>query len=183
MMERCREKCKERNLNPKLYFQSMQSLNIDQKYGLIFMATGNLSLLITNDDVKSTFNHVIEHLLPGGQFILEFEQVMPTGNNKKVSSWGGDWFQGANDAIYVSRYKEKDHPFLPNIWENVLIIEKYVNGQLVETEANQRIGRRFFINEVLQPLEAAGFKDIRATNWQSDIPANKDVDTITVICR
>lgn len=182
MMERCRNKCKEMNLKPTLYNQPMQDFKIPKTFGLIISGTGNLSLLIHDKDINSTFNCVRNHLKPGGLFVFEFEQV-PEDKKKWKNQWSGNWFQGANGAVYTHRQIFKDLPDNPNIWECFLIIEKYIDGKLIETEGNQRVGRHFTVEEVVQFLKQTGFVDIKATNWQSNSPPSKDAHMVTVKCR
>jgi hypothetical protein len=75
------------------------------------------------------------------------------------------------------------HDPATHVWKCLFIVEKFAGGRLVETEANERWGRTFTLDEALQYAKAAGFEDIRATNWLTDDPPGKDSGVITVQCK
>ena len=58
-----------------------------------------------------------------------------------------------------------------------------MDGQLLETEANERTGRFFSVDEAVHYAKAAGFEEVGATNWLTADPPDKDAKVITVRCR
>jgi hypothetical protein len=89
---------------------------------------------------------------------------------------------GPDDVVIAWRTRMKHDPET-KVWQWLLIVEKFVGGRLVETEANERWGRTFIVEEALQYAKEAGFEDIRATDWLSDDPPGKDPDVINVQCK
>jgi hypothetical protein len=53
----------------------------------------------------------------------------------------------------------------------------------VESEANERWGRTFTLEEALQYARAAGFEEIQATDWLTDVPPSETSKLISVQCR
>ena len=180
MTARCLAACKQKNLKPEIHDQSMLEFDLSREFGLIFMASGGLGLFTEDEFIHTTFERVMAHLKPGGVFIYEFESVPdPYEDN---DNWTGDWICGSNDVIIAWRWHWKHDP-VTNIWQGLFVVEKFVEGCLVETEANERWGRTFDLDDALQYARAAGFEDIKAANWLTDDPPDKNSDVVTVRCR
>lgn len=182
MMNRCRATCRVKGLKPKLYTQSMVEFDLTQKFGVVLLPSGSLSLFTLDQDIHSTFERVMAHLRPGGLFIYEFEPVSAEDNNKDDSKWTGHWLKGPDDQVIAWRQRSK-YNSTTHIWEGLFIVEKFTNGRLVETEANERTGRFFTVEEAVQFGKSAGFTGIKATNWLTEEPPGKDSKVVTVQCR
>lgn len=70
-----------------------------------------------------------------------------------------------------------------HVWENLTIFKTFMVGRLIETEANERVGRYFTVDEVVSWLQTTGFADIRASEWLSDEPPRRDSKVISFRCR
>ena len=187
MMARCLATCKTQGLKAELHDQSMVNFALPRKFGLIFLDSGGLGLFISDQDIHVTFERVITHLKPGGLFIYEFQPVKDekdTDKDKKDVEWGGDWkWVKASSGVFITmREKYKYNPNT-HVWESLRIHEKFVDGCLVGTEANERYGRNFTVDEAVQYAKSVGFEDIKATNWLTEDPPNKDSHVITIKCR
>jgi len=180
MMDRCRAACKGKGLKPQLYEQSMLEFDLPRQFGLVILDSGGLGLFVSDQDIQSTFDRVMAHLKPGGSFIYEFEPVLDERQND--NKWTGDWVRGHDDVVIAWRSRNK-YDAATHVWERLFVVEKYVSGRLVETEANERMGRFFTVDEAVQYATSAGFEEIKATNWLTDDPPSKDSHVITVQCR
>lgn len=69
------------------------------------------------------------------------------------------------------------------MWDALFIVEKFVAGSLVETEANERAGRYFTTDEATRYASAAGFEEARATGGFTEDPPSSDCREINVRCR
>jgi len=185
MIERCRAMSEERGVTPTLYNQAVQTLDIGRTFGLVFANAGFLSMFVRDEEAEATLQSVRRHLEPGGKFICTFEQA--TEKTLKwcaaSRSWTGNYFRAPNGALYADRTICKDCSSTPNCWERLLVIEKYADGRLVETEANHRFGRFFLVEEVLRFFESAGYDSLRVVNELTDEPPSKDVTTLAVVAR
>ena len=186
MMARCVAKCRENGLRPELHEQSMLNFHLDDRFGLIFLDSGGLGLFTSDHDIEAVFQSVIGHLKPGGVFIYEFQPVpISEGANAENGSWGrweGDWLKGADGVVISWRRRRKYDP-TTHIWTWLFVIEKFVNGALVETEADERTGRYFSVDEATRFAVSAGFGGSEATDWLSTEPPRVDSKVITVRCR
>jgi hypothetical protein len=68
-------------------------------------------------------------------------------------------------------------------WETLFVVEKFVEGRLVETEANERVGRDFSIDEALAYGREAGLEELRVTHELTEEPPRADSHWLTVQCR
>ena len=177
MMARCRATCAERNLEVELHKQSMLELELPQEFGLIFLDSGGLGLFTSDQDIHALFARVMAHLKPGGRFIYEFQLPEEIGGK-----WDGDWVKGPDDVTIAWRQKYKSHGD-KNVWKNLFIVEKFIGGHLEETEANERWGRFFTVDEAESYAKSAGFIDIEVTDWLTEHPLNENSDEMTVRCR
>lgn len=180
MMAKCLAACEAKGLKVELHRQSMLEFDLAREFGLIFLDSGGLGLFTADRDIQAMFERVLAHLKPSGVFIYEFEPV-PT-ERKTDDKWAGDWIQGLDDAVIAWRRRMKYNP-TSHVWECLFIVEKFIAGRLVETEANERSGRFFTVDEAVQFARSAGFEDVRATHWLSDEPPRDDSKVVTVRCR
>jgi SAM-dependent methyltransferase len=186
MMARCLATCRVKGLQAELHEQSMVEFDLPREFGMIFLASGGLSLFTSDQDIGATFGRVMVHLRPGGLFAFGFEPL-PSGGNTDESDgiwgrWDGDWVKGPDDVVIAWRRRRKYDP-ASHVWDALFVVEKFINGSLVETEANERMGRYFTTDEAVQYAVAAGFESIRATSgFTEDLPSS-DSRVITVRCR
>ncbi len=180
MMARCLAACKARGLKAELHEQSMLELDLPRHFGLVLFASGGLGLFTSDRDIQALFERVMAHLRPGGSFTYEFEPVPnePRDDNR----WTGDWVCGPDGVVLAVRTKRRYDP-CSHVWEQLYIVERFVGGRLVETEANERVGRYFTVDEAVQYAKTAGFTNIGATHWLTEDPPSKDSKVVTVRCR
>lgn len=186
MIARCLATCEAKGLQAELHEQSMVEFDLPREFGLIFLASGGLGLFISDQDIHATFERVMAHLKPGGLFIFEFEPLLADENkdaNDSIwSRWEGDWIKGPDDAVIAWRRRGKYNP-ATHIWNSLFIVEKFIDGSLVETEANEHVVRYFTVDEAVQYASSAGFEDIQATDWLTEDPPSNDSKVITVRCK
>jgi SAM-dependent methyltransferase len=182
MLERCRALCAARGLRPVLQDRAMQDFTLAREFALVFLASGGLGLFIDERDIQATFARVHAHLKPGGVFIYEFEQAPaepPTGDG---GNWKGDWVRGPGEVTIAWRKRHKYDP-ATRTWTQCMIFEKFVGGRLVETEASDRAGRVFTVDEATRFARSAGFIEVRATAWLTEEPPAGDAHVATIRCR
>ena len=185
MMDRCLAICKTKGLRVELHEQSMLEFDLPREFSSIFLTDG-LGLLTSDQDIRATFERVMAHLKPGGLFVFYFELMTSNGNagttGNKWGSWNGDWVKGPDDVIIAWRHRQKYDPDT-HIWNSLFIIEKFICGTLIETEANERVGRYFTIDEAMNYANSAGFEDIKATDSFTEDPPSNASKEIIVRCK
>lgn len=183
-MARCRATCEARGLKPELYEQSMLEFDLPREFALIILPSGGLGLFNSDRDINATFQRVIAHLKPGGSFIYGFSPV-PDERNKGArqenNSWIGNWVRGPDDAVIAFRFQSEYDPST-RIWEALWVFEKFIGAQLVKTEASEREGRLFTVDEAVQYAESTRFEVISVKNFPTEEPPTTDADTINIEC-
>ena len=61
-------------------------------------------------------------------------------------------------------------------------MEKFIGAQLVKTEASEREGRLFTVDEAVQYAESTRFEVISVKNFPTEEPPTTDADTINIEC-
>jgi ribosomal protein S18 acetylase RimI-like enzyme len=183
MLDRCRAACEAKGLAAELFEQSMLDFHIPRRLTTILLTSGGLGLFVRDEDIHAVFGRVRDHLGPGGLFLFEFEPVpAPRDEKRREDLWTGDWLRGPDDVILAKRQRNKYDP-AAQVWERLVVFEKYVEGRLVETEANERVGRFFTVEEAVGFAEAAGFETIRVSGDYSEAPPTKRAKVVAVRCR
>ena len=71
MLARAREKLEARGVTAGLHVGDMTDFDLDERFGLVFVASNSLTHLHAADDVVSCFRAVRRHLTPGGRFAFD----------------------------------------------------------------------------------------------------------------
>ena len=181
MMARCRATCQAKGLTPRLHEQSMLNFSLDRRFALVILPSGALGLFISDADIRSMFSRVMAHLKPGGVFVYGFENI-PLKFDPNNDNWSGGWVRGPGGVVIASR-RHWRYDSASHVWECLFVVEKFVDGRLVETEANERTGRFFSVDEGLAYASAAGFGEILAIDRLTEKPPGQDSVSIIVRCR
>jgi SAM-dependent methyltransferase len=181
MLDVCKEKCNKLNLEVKLFKQSMQELNLPYKFEFIFIPDGTIGFAIKDEEIKQVFMNIYSHLLTGGDLI--FDLIPPWGKNleEKHGVWKGDWKKAEDKSIYSKRILTQ-YNSNTNLREGLLIIEKYQDGKLVNSEEDFGITRYFSIDEIITYLNESGFNDIKACSWLTNEPVSGNPSLVTIKC-
>jgi len=71
MLRACRQRAAARGLNPNLYAQRIEELDLPKCYGLVFIPSGSINLIPDDETIDAALQSIHAHLYPGGLFILE----------------------------------------------------------------------------------------------------------------
>ena len=96
------------------------------------------------------------HLKPGGHFVFDFEHIPTNNGDTDDNTWERDWYKESEDIIIAWRNRNR-YNSTTKVWNRLFVVEKYVQGCLVESEANERSGRFFTVEEGLECARSAGF--------------------------
>jgi len=183
MLDRCRAACAAKGLKPDLHNQPMQQFSLPRQFSMVFLSSGGLGLFTSDRDIRATLERVMAHLEPGGLFVYEIEPLpaRDTGH-RNDSRWTGDWVRGPGDVVIAWRKRHK-YDAATHTWKQLMVLEKFVAGRLMETEADEREGRLFAVDEAMQYAKAAGFDQTRATHWLTEKPPSEGSEVVTIRCR
>ncbi|MFB1051861.1 class I SAM-dependent methyltransferase [Paraliobacillus sp. JSM ZJ581] len=156
MLKICRNNCKNRGLDPKLFEGRMESFSLDTKYEAIIVPTGTFLLLHKREDSISTLKNFYNHLSDGGKLILDiFLQTDLTVGNVSTRTW-----ESQNGGIITLESKIVEVDFISQYTISHNRYEKWNNGQLTQSELERFPLRWYGVEEFKMILEQIGFKDI-----------------------
>jgi len=168
MLATCRRKAEQQGLNPVLYRQSMQTLDLPRRYHTIFISAGSFQLLGDRDDAKEALRRCYAHLEPGGQLL--FEIFLPDETFKKEPYNKAEAEQ--NVGIWSPAIRPRDGAAVTTyVWtenydrfEQVVVYKRRYEAakddQIIQTELHTMTLRWYFKYELMMMLEQAGFRDI-----------------------
>lgn len=162
MLATCRHKAEQQDLEPILYRQSMQTLDLPHRYQTIFISAGSFQLLGNREEAAETLRRCYAHLAPGGQLL--FETFLPgeafqTEPDSSVTVWGPTLRPRDGAAVTTHLWTESADRF-----EQVKVdkrrYEAAKDGQIIESELHTMTLRWYFKYEMILMLEQAGFHNI-----------------------
>lgn len=168
MLAVCRDKAHAEGLQPVLYEQPMQALDLPKRYAAIIIPCGSFVCVMGRDNALEALRRLYFHLLPGG--ILAFNAYLPDY----------DYSRPYDPSRYPTEWKphvEKTYPEQPG---RRLVVERrqtgvdpveqieceerryrlYQDDQLVAEEVHAGQNHWYFKHEVLLMLRLAGFDDV-----------------------
>jgi len=169
MLESCRQRCKESGIAPQLYRQSLESLSLPQKYGLIFITIASFQLFRDRAEAMQVLKNLHQHLLPGGKLAIETfvpwdwirdgiagevlgEQSSFIAREKKARS--SDGFEIVNKSEVSLDFKEQ-------LEVSRTRYEKWAEGKLLHAEEEEYSVRWYHRYEMAMFLEKAGFSSVQ----------------------
>lgn len=183
MLALCREKAEKLGLQPALYQQGMEGLDLPRKYRTIIVPSSSFQLLIDLEDATEAMRRFFNHLEPGGTLAMPFMILWTEPTTESIVTHKEWKITGEKirpeDGLTVRRWSRSSFD-MRNQLEHV--DERYEllrNGQIVYSERHSRSpGVRWYTQEESVALyEAAGFTDIRLLTEFTHKPAT-ETDTI-----
>ena len=80
MLALCRAKAAARGLNPTLYQQAMETLDLPRRYRSILVPSSTFQLLTDAEQARNAMRHFFDHLLPGGALAMPFMVLWRAGD-------------------------------------------------------------------------------------------------------
>lgn len=156
MLDLCRENCKEHGVTPKLYQQDLRTLKLPYQFDAIIMPTGSFSLLPGRAAALETLIAFREHLVEGGQLLVDLELPVDFSmEGQSVSSFatkeqGGILFTSTPVSLDWAEQKTVTlHRY-----------EKWEKGELVKSELSQFVLYWYGLEEFKLLLKKAGFHTV-----------------------
>ncbi|WP_077623544.1 class I SAM-dependent methyltransferase [Sediminibacillus massiliensis] len=156
MMEVCRERAGERNLDIKLYEKSMVDFKLPKTFEAIIVPAGSFLLIKDRAESIEAITNFYNHLQPGGRLILDLflPDSFRIGETKYRS-----WKTQEGDLITL-----QDTLAEVNMLEQYTLsygrYEKWRDGSLVQTELEPFSLRWYGVEEFRLILENTGFDHI-----------------------
>lgn len=176
MLAICREKAQRQGLEPKLYQQAMQDLNLPRKYQTIYIPCGSFVLVIKREEAWEALKRFHEHLEPDG--LLVFNLFWPFDEGEPLSekplgefgAWGELWSDDLPDGSTIAQ-----HLMIEKIdkTEQLLLAKRRYQliqgGEVIEEEIFDSNERWYYKHEMMLMLDKVGFRDIQVKgDWSEE---------------
>ncbi len=158
MLASCRQRCKERELNPSLYQSDLRELSLPYKYEAIIIPAGSFLLIENREDSIQVIKKLYEHLETGGKLILDL--FLPEDNLQVGGYEGTSTFHTSNGDIITMEGKLVEFDFLNQYKVSYVKYEKWRKGELVQSELQRFALRWYGVEEFKLVLEKIGFSKI-----------------------
>jgi ubiquinone/menaquinone biosynthesis C-methylase UbiE len=190
MLDLCRKKAEELGLQPNLYLQTMETLDLPRKYRTIIVPSSSFQLVLDPGDAKEAMRRFFKHLEPGGVLAMPF-MVLWTGE-----AWNEEyWTRDADGFMLIAEKARPEDGATVRRWMRV----KYdVPNQLEHTENRYEVLRdgeviasehhvrspatRWYTQEQAANLyKEAGFTAIRLFREFTHEPASETDTTFSIL--
>lgn len=168
MLAVCRQKALAEGLDPVLYEQPMQALDLPKQYAVIFVPCGSFVCVMGRDHALEALRRFYAHLLPGGTlafnvYVPDYDYSQPYDANRYPTDWKPHvektYPEYPGRRLVVERRQTSLDPI-----EQIECEERryrlYENDQLVAEEIHAGQNHWYFKHEVRLMLRLAGFSDV-----------------------
>jgi 2-polyprenyl-3-methyl-5-hydroxy-6-metoxy-1,4-benzoquinol methylase len=179
MLHACRKNGLRRGLNPSLYEQFLQRLELSRRYDLVIIPAGSFCLITDQFQIQESLRRLHAHMMPGATLVLEIERLLPQMPNDET--WDGRWVNRSDGAkivmSWLSHYEETER-----VSHSLHRYELIKDGQLLEIEWEEFDLRYYEISEFCALLESAGFKAIQILKAYGNSPPDDTDESVVFEC-
>ena len=186
MLAICSEKARKLGLQPRLFEQQMEMLNLPRTYRTIIVPSSSFQLLTDLQDARKAMQRFFHHLEPGGVLVMPFMILRDEQATQQIVQ--GDWEPRGEairpeDGSTIRRWNRSTYD-LPNQLESTEDrYEVLRDGEIIATESHARspATRWYTQDQAAQLYQEAGFTTIRFLKEFSQEPASKEDTIFSVI--
>ena len=179
MLAICFEKARKLGLQPRLFEQQMEMLNLPRTYRTIIVPSSSFQLLTDLQDAQKAMQRFFHHLELGGVLVMPFMILWDELTTRQIVQ--GDWEPRGEairpeDGSTIRRWNRSTYD-LPNQLESTEDrYEVLRDGEIIATENHARFPatRWYTQDQAAQLYQDAGFTSIRLLKEFSQEPASKE---------
>jgi SAM-dependent methyltransferase len=166
MLALCRDKAAARGLEPTLYEQAMESLDLPRRYRTILVPSSSFLLIIDARAAREAMRRFHAHLEPGGALVMPFmlSRDGPPGRLEEARQWHKvAERERPSDGALVRHWTRETFDYEQQLWHSEERYEVLVGGDVVQTEQHRRspAGRWYTQEQSLDLYREAGFGELR----------------------
>lgn len=155
MLDRCRERWIELNLNPEIYEQSLENLKLPHKYQTITIAVGSFQLIVDKEKALTVLKNLHAHMQKNGDLLIDIFIPDITGDARSTRIANLD----ENSVIRLTtRYIFNEQEKIANAYSTYELI---VDGIVKEQEDELLQVTWYTDKEIEELLKQAGFELIK----------------------
>lgn len=173
MLELCREKAKELDLEPILYQQPLEALDLPRKYRTIFIPSSSFQLVTSLSDAQRALERCHHHLEVGGRLVMSIMDVSEdTGKAWHLVSEA----QRPQDGLTVRRWLNSTYDPRAQLEHTVDRYELVKDGKVVASEEYHRspATHGYTLDQITKMMQSAGFEEVRSVSGFSTETASAD---------
>jgi len=183
MLGLCSEKAELLGLQPNLYLQWMEELDLPHRYRTILVPSSSFQLIVKPDKAHQAMLRFHDLLLPGGSLIVAFMFLRNEGDAID-SGWYPSWEKTRpSDGAVAKRWSRSRFDLENQLEHTEDRYELSLNGQLIATEEHQRspATRWYTQPQVIELYKMAGFNMVRLLHEFTLEPALESSRIFTAI--
>jgi ubiquinone/menaquinone biosynthesis C-methylase UbiE len=172
MVALCRQKALELSLEPTVYVQAIEALDVPTRYRTIIVPSYTFQLLPDLADARAALDRFHDHLLPGGTLVVSIWHSKRDG----PAEWS-DWYfiaekERPQDGLVVKRQERSMYDPETQLRYTENRYELLENDQVVYAEDHRRSPelRNYTLAQISDMLDQAGFTVLKAVaDYPSDL--------------
>lgn len=178
------EKALAMNLQPQVYQQKMEALDLPRRYRLIMVPSSSFQLLLEPAQARQAMSRFYTHLEPGGALAMPFLKVWPEGEPLEQTEWKltGEATRPEDGAL-VQRWSRAWYDPEEQLEHTEDRYEIRLDGKLI-AQAHHRQSpatRGYTREQALDLYREAGFTDLEVYKGFTFEQADPDDPIFTVI--
>jgi SAM-dependent methyltransferase len=185
MLAICRAKAHSLGLQPTLYQQAMEALDLPRRYRTIVVSSSSFQLLTDPADAVAAMQRIFDHLAPGGTLVMPFMILGPPEAAEEAGS--EDWRLVVErvrpeDGALVRRWSRSRYDLVAQLEHTEDRYEVRRDDTLIASELHARSpATRWYTQEQARALyHQAGLVNVHLLSRFSHQPAS-DEDTLFTI--
>jgi hypothetical protein len=159
MLDICRDKCIQRGYAPDLYQADIEQMELPRQYGLIFIPDRSFAHIYDKKVAQACLHTLANHIAQDGWFVVETKTPPREGEfgAPGQTNFGVEDRPDGSTIFSTSVWSNREGGRVIRNWTK---FERYVQGQLIETEIFDYNERFYERQEFIDMLTTAGFANI-----------------------
>lgn len=183
MLALCREKASGLGLEPRLYEQYMEVLDLPRRYQTILIPSSSLQLVIEPEQVERAMERLCAHLKPGGALVAPIMALWKDGDPLE-SEWEKT-AQRAEDGATIRRVARSRFDPETQCEDTEDLYQVIIDGVVLAEELHRRspATRSYTQQQARELFERAGLVDIQLYHEFTLQPASPEDWIFTLVGR
>lgn len=183
MLRLCRDRARQRGLQPTLFQQSMEQLDLPRRYRTIIVPASSFQLVTDPALARQTLQRFLAHLEPGGllamRFMIPWREGDPRHTDWKLT---GEVIR-PEDKAKVRRWSRTEYEVEQQLEHTEERYEVTLHGEVVASEYHRCSPalRWYTPDQALRLYEEAGFADPWVTSEDDDLSSARNKGQIFTV--
>lgn len=160
MLGACREKAAAAGLEPALWRQPMEALDLPRRYRTLFVPYGSFQSLVSLDDVAAALEAFRRHLVPEGRLVLAL--FTARDDFDPIRRWRIRREARRPDGATILMHEAVAYDRTEQVRTDWYRYELVRDGEVARSETRRSRQRWYTKHEIRLRLERAGFRDVVA---------------------